>query len=387
MLTMLRFKFDDMANDMPVDAGESEVSLPEGVTSSCRLATGRSALAHLIPRLPLGTRVPVLMPCYVPEGVIAPFRRAGADIRFYRLGPDLTPDVDHLEDALRAARESVAVVLIHYFGFSAWSDQLRCLLGAHDTVVIEDCAHAPLSTVGGQPLAKEGDVVLYSLNKFLPVTDGAILISRREDIDVSVRADELTEMSATALSAYNRHLAACRTLYDCHSTTEVEPILKEVARSYEDYYGEINSDLAPHAQSLASREFERRFSFARCSERRRRNAEILYDHWDTDVVRLVHPALPNGVVPFGIPARVPAEQRSAIIATLMEKDVLLSTLVDKWQFIPENQADSFPMETAFIEDHVLIPVSEYISDDEMLQIARAINSVQPDRFVQCPMQP
>src|SRR5690349_19162892 len=98
MLSLLRCSTDEAR--LTPDGGPAFLSSP--VASLCRLATGRSALFHLTKRLPAGHVRAVLMPCYVPEGVIQPFTAAGFERVFYRLRADLTPSVDHVERLLSA---------------------------------------------------------------------------------------------------------------------------------------------------------------------------------------------------------------------------------------------------------------------------------------------
>ena len=71
--------------------------------SGCRAATGRSLLLHLARRLNPGA---VFMPCFVPEGVIKPFLAAGVDVIFYRLTPQLYPDIEHLRELLPKSKAS-----------------------------------------------------------------------------------------------------------------------------------------------------------------------------------------------------------------------------------------------------------------------------------------
>lgn len=373
MLTMLRLS-TDLAS---LKTDGSEIPQLEAAKSSCRLATGRCALSHLISRLPKKTSqaLTVLMPCYVAEGVIKPFLADDdCNVLFYPLNSDLTPQSDDVDRILQDVSTPVVMVLIHYFGFSAWSDRLKDVLHKHDCLVVEDCAHALLSTTPpGQSLAGHADVALYSLNKILPVADGALLVSCRSDIDVALEQDGLPELPREAQEAYRRHLDSCRALYECEEPKKAKGILEDVGRHYEDYYDVINNDLSPYRQSDASKQLEEQYPFGWCGERRRENATHLLEHLNSRVVEPVHTNLPSGIVPFGIPARVPATRRSEIVDRLFEHGVLLSTLEDKWDFVPHDRQDEFSFEAAFLKDHVLIPVSEFIPMDAVKTMTHEIN--------------
>lgn len=372
MLTLLRMETEFAA---PVD-GDGGLPLPASARSVCRLATGRSALFHLIARLPTPHARTVLMPCYVAEGVIGPFRAADFNVRFYRLNADLTPNEADVAAILNETPGRAVFMLIHYFGFPSASTALLDMLSDHQAVVVSDCAHALLSTTGdGLSLGELGDVALYSLNKFLPVADGAILLSRADDIDVAIAEEELPELPAPALTHFKRHLAECRELFMCSSASGAAKLIEALSDSYEAYYALINTDLRPYRQSDDSRRIEADYSFQNCAEVRRSHALRLYAELSNPVFRLVHATLPDGTVPFGIPARVPGERRAELLETLSDRGILLSTLVDKWDFVPQESVGHFSVEKDFLAEHVLIPVSEFLSEADMSHIITEINHI------------
>jgi dTDP-4-amino-4,6-dideoxygalactose transaminase len=369
MLTLFRH-----TADTPVAESEG-FPLPDAGASSCRLATGRSTLLHLIHRLPTSCAHKVLLPAYVAEGVIQPFRLAGFEIMFYRLQPDLSPMVADVESLLQQAGGQAVMVLIHYFGFSARTEALSSVLMQHDAIVVDDLAHAPFTAgANGRLLGEGAELALYSLNKFLPVVDGAILLSRRPEIDVAVGEAALPELPEKAQAAYRSHLEAATALAKAEPA-EAPTWLQALGETYEGYYAVINGDLSPHRQSAASRETENSFAYRQLLEQRQANSRILYEGLKSPTFELVYPELPNGVVPFCIPARVPAERRSEILECLFERGILLSTLQEKWDFVPVDRQTHFAVETAFLREHVLIPVSEFISADEMCYMVEQLNLI------------
>lgn len=372
MLTLFRIAPDATAAK-PEGGG---FVLPASVQSSCRLATGRSALRHLIDRLPSGPAPTVLLPCYVAEGVIQPFSGAGFAVRFYRLNADLTPVVEDVESLLRDSPANAVFVLIHFFGFSARSAALSSVLSKHGAIVVDDFAHAPFTTTpSGRALVDESQLGLYSLNKFLPVVDGAILVSKRADIDVSIDEGKLPELLADIQLAYQDHLRAGRGLFEAGDAQQAEACLRELEKTYEQYYAGISRDLSPHRQSARSLQIEKTFPCDRLVERRLSNSRILYEGLHSAAVSPVHPGLPAGVVPLCIPARVAAESRGRILADLFGQGTLISTLQDKWDFVPRRRREQFQVETAFLEENVLIPVSEFISTDSMQNMVAQLNNV------------
>jgi dTDP-4-amino-4,6-dideoxygalactose transaminase len=357
-------------------AGETETfPLPAAGATTCRLATGRSALLHFIRRLPPSCARTVLLPAYVAEGVIQPFRMAGFEIAFYRLQPDLSPVVEDVAVLLSHIDGQAVVMLIHYFGFSVHSESLSAVLMQHDAIVVDDLAHAAFTAASNGRLLGEGaEVALYSLNKFLPVVDGAIVLSRRGNVDVSLDEAALPELAEGAQAAYREHLQAATALA-ASNPEEAQSWQQTLGDAYERYYAVINADLSPHRQSVASRQVEDAFPYRHLIEQRQANARVLYQGLKSSMFKLVYPELPNGVVPFCIPARVPAWRRGEILERLFARGVLLSTLQDKWDFIPMGRHTHFAFETAFLCEHVLIPVSEFISTDEMCYMVEQLNLI------------
>jgi dTDP-4-amino-4,6-dideoxygalactose transaminase len=368
MLTLFRHAAGSMT-------GTEGFPLPDAGATVCRLATGRSALLHLIHRLPSASARTVLIPAYVAEGVIQPFRLAGFEILFYRLQADLKPMVEDVATLLQRVDGSAVVVLIHYFGFSVRTDALSALLMQHDAIVVDDLAHAPLTAgPNGRLLGEGADIALYSLNKFLPVVDGAILLSRRTEIDIAIDESALPELPASAQAAYRAHLEAAAGLA-ASAPENAQPWLQRVGETYEGYYAVINGDLSPHRQSAESRQMEAAFPYRHLIEQRQANSRILYGELKSPAFALVYPEVPAGVVPFCIPARVPAGRRGEILERLIARGILLSTLQDKWDFIPAGKQGHFALEAAFLYEHVLIPVSEFITAEAMWYMVEQLNLI------------
>jgi dTDP-4-amino-4,6-dideoxygalactose transaminase len=368
--------FRATANEETLVPDGGTLAVPRWSSSMCRLATGRSALFHLTGRLPDDSIRAVLLPAYVAEGVIQPFVRAKFDILFYRLQPDLRPCAEDVVELLKKTKGRVLFVLVHYFGFSARSEELSAALAMYRPVILEDFAHALFSTLpDGTPLSADAELSLFSLNKFLPVVDGAFLYSTRSDIDLFLEEEQLPELPLQARRDYSDHLRAARDFRACDDMASARSLLAGVGRTYERYYEEISTDLEPRRQSDEGQRVARLFPCGSLIRKRIANSRIFYRDLEAKSLRPVHPDLPEGVVPFCIPARVPAGNRSRILDDLLARGILLSTLQDKWNFVPAKDAARYAVETAFMEEHVLIPVSENISPESMAHMVAQLNSV------------
>jgi dTDP-4-amino-4,6-dideoxygalactose transaminase len=89
---------------------------------------------------------------------------------------------EDIEACLRP--ETRAVYFIHYLGFPAPIAAIQQLCRDRGIVLIEDCALALLSTVGGQPVGTFGDAAVFCLYKTLPTPDGGAVVLRQGCLDL-----------------------------------------------------------------------------------------------------------------------------------------------------------------------------------------------------------
>lgn len=125
----------------------------------------------------------VVLPAYLPYGIVEPFREAGLEPRYYGCDRTLRPDVNRIEEILDSS--TLAVMFVHYFGQPRSReeiDAIRDLAAAHDAYTIDDNAHSALSTLDGQLLGTFGDIGITSLHKTLPVPNGAVLFLGNDDL-------------------------------------------------------------------------------------------------------------------------------------------------------------------------------------------------------------
>ncbi len=279
MLTLLR-KLEP-GEDAALRAGSGGVSgyVATG-TSQATLATGRAALAHLIRVCRWNAGDAVLMPAYVAEGVIRPFTAAGMRVAFYKLTATLEPDLGDLQRVLTETPDARAVVVVHHFGFEAPVGRVKQLAMGRGALVVEDCAHALFSRyASGAPFGSVGDVALYSLNKFLPVADGALLVSRSPGIDVTVDEAAAPPLHPAAEAAYLEHLGLNGDLLRCAEPRAAAALIARSGDAYERYYGHVNADLSLRRMSDRSRGLYRTFPADALVAARRRNVRLSSPGW------------------------------------------------------------------------------------------------------------
>lgn len=125
----------------------------------------------------------VVLPAYLPHGIVEPFREAGLEPRYYGCDRELRPDVSRIEELLDSG--TLAAMFVHYFGQPRRHEELReitDLCREYGAYTIDDNAHAPLSTLDGRLLGTFGDVGITSIRKLLPIPNGAALFLGNDDL-------------------------------------------------------------------------------------------------------------------------------------------------------------------------------------------------------------
>ncbi|OIQ49235.1 DegT/DnrJ/EryC1/StrS aminotransferase family protein [Pseudodesulfovibrio hydrargyri] len=344
-------------------------------SSSCFASTGRSLVAFLVDTLGLSSDHTCLIPAYVPEGVVQPLRMSGIRVDFYRVDHRLFADPERLSRQVEKDPSVRLVVLIHPFGFEQPVRPIRDMLSGRGIAILEDCAQALLSrTEDGTTLGQEGDFSLFSLNKFLPVPDGAVLQSHCRG--TSVDCGQLArgpEGWRESILAYEEHLRLNHALLT--STSPDRRLLEETGEAYERYYSFVNRELGLSAPSDVTLDRLRRLAPGAMAEARRRNCALLYAGLKQTTFRFVYPQWDDRTVPMAVPVRVRPEERERIADRLFERNILLSTLVDKWNFIPPGRESAFPAESEFMASHLLVPVNEFLSSEEMEYMVATMNQI------------
>lgn len=125
----------------------------------------------------------VLLPSYIPEGVVRVLLDAGLEPKFYPVSDDLTLPPEAVLDRISALEPEV-LVTVNYFGFA--DPNLSLFVDAAqdvDAVVIEDCARALFGRDrDGDLLGTRGAASVYSLHKFLPVPNGGLAVGRHLEL-------------------------------------------------------------------------------------------------------------------------------------------------------------------------------------------------------------
>jgi len=142
--------------------------------------SARYALAGGLTALELKSGDAVLLPSYNCGAEIDPILHSKIKPVFYKIGKNLLVDYD---DLVKKVTEDVKAILVtHFLGFPQPVDQIKRICTEKNLFLIEDCAHALLSTYNGKPLGSYGDVSVFSLLKTLPIPNGGVLLINNRNI-------------------------------------------------------------------------------------------------------------------------------------------------------------------------------------------------------------
>jgi len=257
---------------------------------------------------------------------------AGARIKFFHVGRDLQIDPDDI--GRRVTSQTAALYVIHYAGFPAPIRDLRQLCQERGLALIEDCAHALLSSTAGEPLGSFGHGAVFSLPKSLPTPDGGVALMSNGWANIPDPRERPAHswVAAHALSLMLSNLEMRKLPAAAPARSIGLRIGKAAFRaSGRDYVpmGTPDFDLT-QANTNISRLSQRilaRQDFAAIATRRRANYAYLLARLQ-DIAPPIFGELPVGVCPLFYPFR--SDRREALFGALRDQGVEIG------EFWPDN---------------------------------------------------
>ena len=113
----------------------------------------------------------ILMPASMCDAVIEPFYNKDIKLHLYNLDKKMSFNMDEIIDRINS--KTIAIYVIHYFGIKNDLTKIRRLCDKYNLILIEDCALTGFHQ--NNDIYNMGDIVIHSLWKFHPISDGAIL--------------------------------------------------------------------------------------------------------------------------------------------------------------------------------------------------------------------
>jgi len=323
--------------------------------------SSRYALAAAIEALGLKPEDKLLVPSYNCGAEIDPLLHLNIKPAFYKVKRDLSLDLDDLVKKINGTVKGILIT--HFLGFPQPIDEIKRICTERNLFLIEDCAHALLSTHNGKPLGSYGDVSIFSLLKTLPVPNGGVLLINNMNIHhnyyperpnffaTCFYAAELLKYKTIgnnnaikenglnllydgvylSLSSFRLMLAGFRKYFNPKGLYLVKP----------DSYLFIE-DLRSWGISDLSKRIINKTNFEEIKNVRRRNFEYLLNHFmKNERGILPFKELLPGVCPLFFPIILEsAEQREKLYRTLKRRGVITHPWWDR--FHSEVPWDEFP---------------------------------------------
>lgn len=314
----------------------------------------------------------VLAPAYHHGVEIEALLDAGAQVRFFRVGPRMQVDPDDVARLVDARTR--AVYYIHYLGFPGPSSALRALCEERGLLLVEDCALALLSRDGERPLGTFGDAAVFSLYKSLPLPNGGALVlngplprglpeapepplaSTLSHLassllsNLELRAGALGRAARGALRRAGRGAAGAAGLARVPTGTQ----------HFDRGCADLGMSAVAHRIALAQ-------DFAAIVERRRRNFFLMLAQL-REVAPPVFNELPPGVCPLFYPLRVP--DKLGVAERLRARGI---ETVDFWRRgHPTCPLGAFPDAEALRREVLEVPIHQDLGPPAMARLSAAV---------------
>ena len=375
-------------------APRSALPYPFGEPGVSTWYNARAAIWQGLHALGIGPGSRIIAPAYSCGSEIDTLLQAGLELDYYRIGPDLTVDLDDLRRL--CARPAAAIFVTYFYGLPQPMDAISHIARDHAMLLIEDASHGFFSAdAHGKPLGSHGDMAVLSPWKSLPLPDCGVLrvspgqASQRlpgagETPGLASVAGRLRHMVEEGLSM--RFPRTMRTVRRRITDPLVESLQRRISPVSSDGRAPLGGgeDTLPEAAHVAFRPERRNWRMSALS------AYLLPRVCDANVVDLrnmhfrmiaerlapglaVTPllhGLPPGCCPLFFP--VVAREPRPFCRHLAANDV---GFFRGWcVFHPHVDWDRFPLESHLKEHVVVLPLHQGLTGADMERIADVVNA-------------
>ena len=304
------------------------------------------------------TKKVAYVPVYTCETVLAPFLKAGYQLKFYGVSRDMSPVFDE------TVLDDISVLnLCGYYGFCNYDRDFIRKCSERGIVIIEDATHSIFSDDGVDPYS---DYVVGSLRKWIGVSAGGFAIKRKGRFTLPVKEPDRTHLTLRArlMEGSSPGMSYC----GGHPRDETLQQLSDAFWEAEMWLRRIFDSYGSDDTSV---DIIRRYDFNRLKERRRANYRYLLDHMpDHPQLTVVFPRLPEGTVPSHF--TVYAADRDMVQKYLAGHGIKSTTY---WPQGPMVDTEGFA-DADYIYSHVLsIPCDQRFDAEDMEYICRQIGAM------------
>ncbi len=311
----------------------------------------------------------ILMPASLCPAVIEPFSNFGLKIKLYELDQRFQWNVSDIREQLTP--DTVAIYAIHYFGISHDLSELRDLCNDKNIILIEDCALAgfsPSSSIG-----TVGDLAIFSLWKFHPISDGAFLRVNKKFASLSHFSDATSNSITSSTGQFKIFIKSLavkgfipfsflKKLFRKTTSIQDNPPTDNFSERYDIF------TISSHAKKIFLGE-----DLHRCGAQRRENYNDLHKFCVENRIDTLYPKIADDSVPYCFP--VILNNPTAIQIKMADHEIETELSINK-PF--SNQTYLIPVESQFpallhLADQVLsIPIHQNIGALQMQHIKNTL---------------
>lgn len=331
----------------------------------------------------------ILLPSYNCGTEIDPILDRQIKIKYYKVKPNLKIDLDDLSKQIDTS--SAAILVIHYLGFPQPIEEIKKICINNRLLLIEDCAHAFLSTYKSENLGSFGDISVFSMRKTLPIPNGGSLVINNENLhfeDKQKRSSPLStyfiavELLNNRTHHKNQSLVDRLTVFFIKIIDYFNGIMKLMLRVFKklfpyrglalvhvNYY-EFKKDISTWKISPLSLRIMRNLDYGHIKDIRRKNFTYLLSNLSNmSEIEVVFNKLPEGVCPLFFPLIV--KDRQFYYQKLKEKGI---TSYQYWKYMHAAVPwEDFP-ESVFLKNNLLgLPIHQDIKQyhlDKILHVLK-----------------
>lgn len=310
-------------------------------------ASGRAALYSILQSLKNRDIRKVLLPDYLCSTIVTTVSTAQLKYAFYRLNESLLPDI---EDVKTKVDENTAILIINYFGMQNLSDSLSAIkrLSCNIPIIVDD-VQALKSYLNSE--STDIDYSFTSLRKWLPVPDGGLVRSKRNDTETpdGVNSFWIKKLNGLVLKSLRENLKGMDEVY-LHLLEEGE--------------NKIDQSLSARGSEVTNLVFDRTDFDIVFSKRKYNASFILSGLKDIGIKPVISPR--HDSVPFFIP--IILENRDTIRKELFKHNIFCPV---HWPL------NGLRLERgAFMAEHELsIIIDQRYSKDDMRRIISVLEQI------------
>jgi dTDP-4-amino-4,6-dideoxygalactose transaminase len=344
--------------------GQHNGFIPDGSTHFMTCC-GRASMRLIIRILGLTNGDEVLLPAYLYEGILSPFRERNIAIKFYKVNADLTMDVSDIESKI--SENTRILLIIHYFGFPQPVDKLRDLREANPSCsIVEDLVQSILSTRLDWTLGKLGDFSFDAYRKILPTLDGSLLLVNKpiECVDWRKWKNRQFEHFLLINSQY-----IAMNLKNLNLNTHLVPKTLHL-RLFRYAERLLRNHPMLAEMSWMSKRLLDKFDFEEAIVKRRQNFQYLLNNWFSDSIVPLFQDLPDSVCPLGFP--VLTKDRDHVRRELIDSKIYCPV---HWELPCEIDSDEFATCWEISSRILMIPIDQRYGIGEMNYILNRMRTI------------